>query len=162
MYTGVYNQQGVQTLSKAQRATLDALADVMIPADALGPGARDAGVVRFVERALDMLDARATFVAGLDATDAHARRVFGAPVAALDARDVATVLGDVESDRTGESQAFFRLLRTLVLEGMFGDPRYGGNADAIGWKLIGYPGHKWVVEDYEQRLDVGVEPTYPA
>jgi gluconate 2-dehydrogenase gamma chain len=157
--------KALHTLTTDQRAILDALAETMIPSDALGPGAHEAQVVHFVERALDMLDARATLVGGLEATDAYALAARGVRFASLDAASMAAVLEDVESGRaTGfaeGSQAFFVLLRTLVLEGMFGDPRYGGNADYVGWKLIGYPGHKWAVTPAEQRLDVDVEPTYP-
>ena len=37
-------------------------------------------------------------------------------------------------------KAFFTQLRNDTIEGMFGDPMYGGNRDLAGWKLIGYPG----------------------
>ena len=42
--------------------------------------------------------------------------------------------------RAIEKTRFFELLRTHTIEGMFCDPVHGGNADLIGWKLIGYPG----------------------
>jgi gluconate 2-dehydrogenase gamma chain len=32
------------------------------------------------------------------------------------------------------------MLRQHTVEGMFSDPMHGGNADLIGWQLIGYPG----------------------
>lgn len=35
---------------------------------------------------------------------------------------------------------FFELVRQHTIEGMFGDPIYGGNRGLAGWKLIGYPG----------------------
>ena len=38
------------------------------------------------------------------------------------------------------AQAVFNRLYRLVLEGMFSDPFYGGNANYAGWDLIGYPG----------------------
>jgi gluconate 2-dehydrogenase gamma chain len=38
------------------------------------------------------------------------------------------------------AKAFFTQLRNDTIEGMFGDPMYGGNRDLVGWKLIGYPG----------------------
>jgi gluconate 2-dehydrogenase gamma chain len=38
------------------------------------------------------------------------------------------------------SGAFFELLRTNVIEGVFADPRYGGNRDGSGWRWIGFPG----------------------
>ena len=39
-----------------------------------------------------------------------------------------------------ESTLFFSLLRAHAIEGMFCDPMHGGNADLIGWQIIGYPG----------------------
>ena len=35
---------------------------------------------------------------------------------------------------------FFNMVRTHTLQGTFGDPYYGGNANFVGWDLIGYPG----------------------
>jgi hypothetical protein len=32
------------------------------------------------------------------------------------------------------------MVRTHTLQGTFGDPYYGGNANFVGWDLIGYPG----------------------
>jgi len=39
-----------------------------------------------------------------------------------------------------ESTRFFFLLRQNTIEGMFCDPMHGGNADMIGWQLLGFPG----------------------
>lgn len=35
---------------------------------------------------------------------------------------------------------FFTSLVDITMEGFFSDPLYGGNADMVGWKLIGFPG----------------------
>ncbi|MDK6863106.1 MULTISPECIES: gluconate 2-dehydrogenase subunit 3 family protein [Nosocomiicoccus] len=47
--------------------------------------------------------------------------------------------GEVETPGM-RSEAFFELLRSLVIEGVYSDPVYGGNRDMAGWKMIGYPG----------------------
>ena len=39
------------------------------------------------------------------------------------------------------------------MQGTFGDPYYGGNANFVGWDLIGYPGVRLAVTADEQRLD---------
>ncbi len=39
-----------------------------------------------------------------------------------------------------ETTPFFTLLRRNTIEGMFCDPMHGGNADMVGWQLIGFPG----------------------
>ncbi len=38
---------------------------------------------------------------------------------------------------------FFAVVYEHTLEGTFGDPLYGGNRDAVGWKLVGFPGAQW-------------------
>jgi gluconate 2-dehydrogenase gamma chain len=39
-----------------------------------------------------------------------------------------------------EKTYFFQLLRQHTIEGMFCDPMHGGNANLIGWQMLGYPG----------------------
>ena len=39
-----------------------------------------------------------------------------------------------------ENGVFFTLLRRNTIEGMFCDPQHGGNADMVGWQMIGFPG----------------------
>ena len=39
-----------------------------------------------------------------------------------------------------ETSHFFALLRQNTIEGMFCDPLHGGNADMVGWQLVGFPG----------------------
>ena len=43
---------------------------------------------------------------------------------------------------------------------MFGDPVHGGNADFVGWDLIGFYGVKLEVTAAEQQLDVTVAPAH--
>jgi gluconate 2-dehydrogenase gamma chain len=50
------------------------------------------------------------------------------------------------------SAAFFNLVRTHTIQGTFCDPYYGGNANFVGWDLIGYPGIRMAVGESEQRL----------
>jgi gluconate 2-dehydrogenase gamma chain len=38
------------------------------------------------------------------------------------------------------STAFFNLLRTLTIEGVYADPMYGGNNQMEGWAMRKYPG----------------------
>jgi hypothetical protein len=55
--------------------------------------------------------------------------------------------------------AFFNLIRTHTIQGMFSDPFYGGNANFIGWDLIGYPGARTMVSANLQLLDKKPEPS---
>jgi len=35
------------------------------------------------------------------------------------------------------------VIREHAIEGLFCDPIYGGNRDAVGWRLVGFPGVHW-------------------
>ena len=71
---------------------------------------------------------------------------------------------DVESGSatgfTGSSGAFFAMVRTHTLQGTFGDPYYGGNANFVGWDLIGFPGLRLNVTTEDQRLGARLTPTH--
>jgi hypothetical protein len=130
-----------------QRHTIAAATARLFPSDALGPGAPEAGVVVYIDRAL----------AG---HDAHLRAAYHSGVAWLD-REAAARGGDafwrcaeaiqdevlraVEEacrvmPRPAFGQPFFDALLAHTYEGMFADPLHGGNKDMAGWKLLGYPG----------------------
>ena len=57
-----------------------------------------------------------------------------------------------------DSRTFFHRIRQLTLEGMFGDPWYGGNRGFAGWDLIRYPGPRMAVSAEDQRLREPVRP----
>lgn len=82
---------------------------------------------------------------GLEFVDAYAQSLFEANFVDLEADQQDQILTDMQEDKaTGfegpSGRAFFTQLRNDTIEGMFGDPMYGGNRDLVGWKLIGYPG----------------------
>jgi hypothetical protein len=45
-----------------------------------------------------------------------------------------------------------RNVRAHTIQGTFCDPYYGGNANFVGWDLIGYPGIRMTVSEDEQRM----------
>jgi hypothetical protein len=59
---------------------------------------------------------------------------------------------------TPNAAAFFALVRTHTIQGTFCDPYYGGNADFVGWDLIGYPGIRLTVTADEQRMAAKPKP----
>ena len=122
-------------LSAAEAADVEAVAAQIIPTDDT-PGAREAGVVYFIDRALG------SFLSQL-ATDYRAQlsdfqvtfrehHPGGAPFAALPSVEQVAYLETV--DRT----PFFDTTRLLTILGMFSMPEYGGNRNGVGWKLIGF------------------------
>jgi gluconate 2-dehydrogenase gamma chain len=83
---------------------------------------------------------------GLHALDRLARSRHGLGFVALGANAQDELLRECEADSVeadfGENLSaaeFFALLRTNVLEGLFSDPRHGGNRDGAGWAWLGFP-----------------------
>ena len=160
----------LQALTAAEADLLDAIVARLIPSDANGPGAREANAVRYIDRALAgaLSGSRDAYRTGLAALDRYSRSSRGAAFTTLSPTDQDSVLIDVETGAAtgsgagfdGSSAAFFALVRTHTLQGTFGDPFYGGNANFVGWDLIGYPGIRTIVTADEQRLGAAVPPTH--
>jgi gluconate 2-dehydrogenase gamma chain len=121
----------------AEAADVDAVAAQIIPTDDT-PGAREAGAVQFIDRAL------ATFLSHL-ASDYRAQladfqAVYRKQRPAADATPFASLASEQQLDylKTVDRTPFFEATRLLTLIGMFTMPKYGGNRDGLGWKLIGF------------------------
>jgi hypothetical protein len=99
---------------------------------------------------------RDAYAAGLAAIDAYALSSKGATFAKLSPVNQDAVLTDMETNvATGflpDAATFFNLVRTHTIQGTFCDPYYGGNANFVGWDLIGYPGIRMAATEDEQRL----------
>jgi gluconate 2-dehydrogenase gamma chain len=156
----------LETLTAAEADALEAMTARLIPTDENGPGAAEARAARYIDRALggalaSSLDA---YRSGLAAVDAYAQAQHGAPFARLAPQNQDAVLRAMESNAaTGFSPnaaSFFNLVRTHAIQGTFCDPHYGGNANFVGWDLIGYPGIRLAVGASDQRLDPRLKPTH--
>jgi gluconate 2-dehydrogenase gamma chain len=69
------------------------------------------------------------------------------------------VLSDCEAGqvpRFKKSADFFETVRCHVLEGVFGEPQYGGNRGLVGWRLVGFPGQQFGYPDayIDKRVDL--------
>jgi gluconate 2-dehydrogenase gamma chain len=142
-----------------ERLILASLLDTLIPSDDLGPGATECGVDQYVGEALSWMppDERSELIAGLAAVDAHTRLRFGAGLEELPPDQRAEIVAEIAENAvagvvTG-SHALLLTVRELALQGMFGDPGYGGNRAAAGWRLLGHPGPALVVSARDQDLD---------
>jgi gluconate 2-dehydrogenase gamma chain len=161
-------------LNTGQLATLQAIAARIVPTDANGPGATEAGVANYINLSLggwpslrnslastipgtSVTSALPAYVAGLAATDAYAQSKKGAAFASLAPADQDAVLTDMQSGAAagsfvGGATTFFNLVRGHVLQGMACDPYYKGNQNFVGWKWIGYPGIRMPVKAADQTL----------
>jgi gluconate 2-dehydrogenase gamma chain len=127
--------------------TIEAFAERLMPGAPGKPGARDAGVINYIDLALSgaYADQQDFYRRGLAALDAYCRKAHGKPFAQLAAAQQDEVIAALEQGKAANftwpsGQAFFNALRTHTMEGMFADPIYGGNKDFAGWRLIGFPG----------------------
>ena len=152
--------EALETLTAAEADTLEAICARLIPSDENGPGAAEARAAHYIDRALTgpLRASRDAYAAGLAAIDIHAQASKGGAFAKLSPRDQDAVLTDMEKNvATGfmpDAATFFNLVRTHTIQGTFCDPYYGGNANFVGWDLIGYPGLRMAVGPDEQRMSV--------
>jgi gluconate 2-dehydrogenase gamma chain len=150
-------REPLENLTAAEADLLDAIVARLIPTDAHGPGATEARAVHYIDRALGgaLAASRQTYTAGLAALDRYSRSSRGKPFTELSATDQDSVLIDVETGAaTGfpeRSSVFFALVLGHTHQGTFGDPYYGGNANFVGWDLLGYPGIRTMVTAAEQQ-----------
>ncbi len=135
--------EALETLTATEADILEAVCARLIPTDENGPGAAEARAARYIDRALTgpQRTSRDAYAAGLAAIDVYAQAAKGAPFLKLSPRDQDAVLTDMENNvATGfmpNAAAFFNLVRTHTIQGTFCDPYYGGNANFVGWDLIG-------------------------
>ena len=159
-------REPVQNLTAAEADLLEAICARIIPSDANGPGAREARAAHYIDRALGgaLKESLPTYRAGLAAFNRYCESSRRAPFLQLSERDQDSVLIDVETGAatgfTGSSGQFFAMVRTHTLQGTFGDPYYGGNANFVGWDLIGFPGLRLNVSVEDQRLGARPTPTH--
>ena len=127
-----------ETLDPQTAAEIEAIAAQIIPSTG-GPGAREAGVIFFIDRALSSFAASEveTYRAGMAQLQEKRKELFpsSTTIAALAPDQQVALI------RTIESSDFFELLRTHTVLGFLGDPSYGGNRDKTGWRQIGFEDH---------------------
>ena len=147
-----------------QMRLIDAVVNRLIPSDELGPGAREAGVPVYFERSFagHLRGDRSVFCEGLATMEAAARARHNTVFAQLSPGQQDEFLSAMEKNEVSgfrpDSRTFFHRMRQLTLEGMFGDPWYGGNRGFAGWDLIRYPGPRMAVSAEDQRLREPVKP----
>jgi gluconate 2-dehydrogenase gamma chain len=161
--------------NESEARTVDAIAARIIPGDDADPGAREAGAVVYIDRALAGAygDFEKLYRRGLWELDHYCRAKHGGPFVELDEEHQDEVLSHIDAAAesqlptqlhigAGERQAvdlgpgvlaeFFAAVRQHTIEGTFCDPAYGGNRDAVGWRLLGFPGAQWGYSAEQMRL----------
>jgi gluconate 2-dehydrogenase gamma chain len=136
--------QAFEVLTPEQAKQIEAITSQIIPTDEL-PGAREAGVVYFIDRALKTFasDTRPAYEKGLADVSRIAAELFPGVRNISDATSeqqqkiVAELMSSVGSD-------FPQIIWTHTLFGFLLDPEAGANRDYAGWKVIGRdPAHSF-------------------
>jgi gluconate 2-dehydrogenase gamma chain len=126
---------------------LTALCERIIPTDQ-EPGAAWAGVVNFIDRHLTGHYKRfqETYRQGLACVEQTSQALFGKRFLELGGEQQTEILRVLESDQAPReiwmqvpAKQFFDLVVAHTMQGYYGDPRHGGNRDAVSWKVIGVP-----------------------
>ncbi len=134
-HDAVRNASPVRSLQPEAASEIEALASIILPSHD-GPGAREAGVIHFIDRALGSFDKDQSglYRDGLEAAQAARRRLFpgSSTIATL------TEAQQIELMKTIESTPFFEALRTHTILGFLGNASYGGNRNGVGWTHIGF------------------------
>jgi len=138
-----------QFFTPEQAVEIDAIAARIIPSDET-PGAREAGVVYFIDRGLATfaVDDQKTYREGLPALQSRVRELFpdvekfsrATPEQQdqiLHSLDEQTGPARRHSRSNGASSSFFQAVRVHTIVGFLIDPDSGGNRDGVGWKVIG-------------------------
>ena len=101
-----------------------------------GQGAREAGVIYFIDRALLTFaaDDREAYRTGMAEFQQKRKELFpnSSSIVSLTGEQQMTLI------RTKETSSFFELLRTHTVLGFLGNPSYGGNREKVGWHQIGF------------------------
>jgi gluconate 2-dehydrogenase gamma chain len=177
---------GYAFLNLDEATFVEALVDHMIPADEVSPKGTDLGVNIYIDRALAgawgkgerlymqgpwklgtpsqgyqlPLTPAQLYRAGIEATNAHCRKVFGKSFDRIEGAQRQEVLVGLSSGKITFAnglpvRVFWATLYQTVIEGMYSDPIYGGNRNKAGWAIIGFPGiiavHRDHVEQYRGK-----------
>jgi gluconate 2-dehydrogenase gamma chain len=140
---------GMKILTARQVATLEAVAEQIIPRDS-DPGAKEAGAVNYIDGVLAgyQSERQPLYAAGIEGIDETSQLIFGRNFVDLEFNQQTRVLKSLEDGsaqgeiwKSVSSQEFFALVWNHVLEGFYGPPSHGGNKDYASWKMVGFPEH---------------------
>lgn len=145
--------------NEEEARTIEAVTGRIIPGDASNPGAKEAGTVVYIDRALAGFyhHLQTFYREGIADLDRTTRSRFGRAFLDLNEGEQDEFLrtldgkfehqsvleGALRDDQPNRLTQFFAVVYEHTIQGTFGDPLYGGNRNAIGWKMVGFPGAQW-------------------
>jgi gluconate 2-dehydrogenase gamma chain len=122
-------------LTESEAADVEAIAACIIPSGATA-GAREAHVVVFIDHSLHTFfgDRAVEFRQGLT----RFQQAFAKAHADTKGFATADEAGQIAFLTSVEDTPFFGVMFFLTVLGFLSSPRYGGNAQKVGWKAIGF------------------------
>ena len=135
--------------SQEEAATIEAMTARLIPGTSEDPGAKEACATVFIDRALAgyVSHLQVFYRRGIDLFDAFCIERHGRIFRKLTEGQQDEMLREIEEsgelEQAGRLGQFFAVVYEHTLEGTFCDPIHGGNRDAVGWRMIGFPGAQW-------------------
>jgi gluconate 2-dehydrogenase gamma chain len=136
-------------LNQAEAATIDALAARIVPGDADDPGAREAGSVYYIDRALAgfLRELQTFYRIGLRQLDEHCIALHGVRFVECEPARQDELVAELDRrSREAPDDALahlFAVAREHIVQGFLSDPVYGGNRGGVGWRMVGFPGARW-------------------
>lgn len=141
--------------SAERRRTLAAATERILP------GALDAGVMNHIDywmlRPPFDRFVQPLLKAGAGLLEQQARSRHGKAFVHCKPEEQDGLLRAIKDGKTGKrfnGKAFFEHLLRFTMEGFLGDPKYGGNRNAVGWKFIGRQECWW----QPRRLELILQP----
>jgi gluconate 2-dehydrogenase gamma chain len=141
-------------------STIAALTERIMPGAPGKPGAKDAGVLNYIDLALSgaYSSQQEFYRQGLTQLDAYCNAMHKGSFVGLTPAQQDDVITALEAGKaTGfnwpTAKAFFNTIRRHTMEGMFADPVYGRNKDFAGWRLVGFPGAQVQFTQKDMRSD---------
>ncbi|MFQ5704750.1 MAG: gluconate 2-dehydrogenase subunit 3 family protein [Gemmatimonadales bacterium] len=124
-----------ETLTDREATELAAIAAQIIPTDDT-PGAHEAGVIYFIDRALGSFSSSSLkeIRIGLQGLTLMVEAKFPGVTAFSELQTDEQIALLMEIEKT----SFFSAVRNLTVTGMFAHPDEGGNRDELGWKILGF------------------------
>jgi gluconate 2-dehydrogenase gamma chain len=171
-------------LTQPEIAFIEAAVARLIPADELGPGAKEAGVSYFIDQQLagaygtmaknyrqgpwpegtpqqgyqSRLTPQEVYRAAIKEVDDFCVSRFKKPFHEIEDKEKDQTLAELEAGKIAlqavSGSFFFNLMLANTFEGFFADPIYGGNRDKVGWKLVGFPGVAAAYTDHIDKYNV--------
>lgn len=128
-------QRTLTFFTPAEARTAEAIGARIIPSDDGSPGAREAGALYFMDRVMARhmpAELRPVVREGLATLSKDTAAKYPT------ARDFASLTSEQQDAllRERETTEFFNIMRTLTLGGVFSSPKFGGNRNYVGWKLV--------------------------